>query len=107
MQPIGILFQNVGQTKADSRMTIMSAGVHHPRVTGGKVLAERAVVAVAMFIQIEGIHIDPKGQRGAGTPGIQRRDDTGEAAFKRAQPRFWRPLLAGALKSFGQGGLIR
>jgi hypothetical protein len=47
-----------------------------------------------MFMQIEGIHIDAKGQRGAGTPGIKRGDDTGEAAFKRAQPRFRRALLA-------------
>ena len=70
-------------------------------------IAMGAVAIVMLFVEIEGIHIDAKGQGWSGPPGVERGHHAGETAFKRRQPALRRALFAGAFESPGQGLLVR
>ncbi|VGP41018.1 hypothetical protein SB00610_02113 [Klebsiella quasipneumoniae subsp. similipneumoniae] len=102
-----ILLEHMRQPQPDGGMPIVAAGVHHAGVAGGEMVAMGAMAVIVLLIEVEGVHVDAKGQGWAGTSGVERRHHAGEPAFKRRQPAFRRPLLAGALESLGQGLLIR
>ena len=80
---VGILLQDVRQPQSDGGMAVMAAGVHHAGIAGGEMVAMGAVTVVVLFIEIEGIHIDAKGQGWAGTSGVKRGDHPRKSAFKR------------------------
>ena len=50
-----------------------------------------------LFVEIEGIHIDAKGQGWPGPPGVERGHHAGETTFKRRQPALRRTLFAGGI----------
>lgn len=103
----GILLEHMRQPQPDGGMAVMAAGVHHAGVAGGEMIAMGAVAVVMLFVEIEGIHIDAKGQGWSGPPGVERGHHAGETAFKRWQPALRRALFAGAFESLGQGLLVR
>ncbi len=45
-------------------------------------IAMGAVAIVMLFVEIEGIHIDAKGQGWPGPPGVERGHHAGETTFK-------------------------
>ncbi len=87
-------------------MAVVSAGMHHAAVAGGKAFPGREMVILRGFIQIERVHIDPKREGRPRTAGIQRGDNAGKPALKGAEPFFRRALLSGAGKGLSQGRLV-
>ena len=102
-----MLFQHLSQTQANSGVPVMAAGVHHPRIAGGKPVAERAVAFVERFAEIQRIHIHAKGKCRPRTPCTQRGDNAGESTFEGVEPFFGRTLLAGTGKFFCQRLCVR
>ncbi|MOA66110.1 hypothetical protein D3C78_1927530 [compost metagenome] len=65
-------------------MTVMPTGVHHAWVTRCKTVVVRAVAVIKGFTEIQGIHIYTKCECWPWPSGIERGNDAGKSAFKRA-----------------------
>ncbi len=70
-------------------------------------IAMGAVAIVMLFVEIEGIHIDAKGQGWPGRPVSSVATTPAKPPSKRRQPALRRALFAGAFESPGQGLLVR
>lgn len=102
----GILFEYMCQFQFDGGMVVMVVGVYYVGVVGGEMIVMGVVVVVMLFVEIEGIYIDVKGQGWFGLFGVECGYYVGEIVFKCWQLVFWCVLFVGVFESLGQGFFV-